>query len=140
MKDLRTENEELRERVRQLEELLRDPIQPLWNLSLTKTKERMLGILYRTPGVVPRERMDFALHGADSVTDLKCIDVHLSGLGRRLRPHGITIETVWGVGYRLPPESRERIAALIEKQQRGAAAAVKPINGAHQGERHAMDA
>lgn len=127
-RELRSENDELRERVRQLEQLLRDPIEDMWNLPLTRSRSRMLGILYRTPGVVTRERMDFALHGMDSTIDLKCIDVHLSGLRKQIKPHGITIETVWGRGYRLPAESRVRLASLIEKQ---ASLAAATLNGAH---------
>lgn len=140
MQKLRAENDELRERIRQLEKVLRDPIPNLWNLPLTKMKSRMLGVLYRTPGIVTRERLRAAIRGLDSDADTKVDDVHLSQLRRTLRPHGIRIETVHDSGYRLPPESRARLAGLINQQARVAAAAIKPVNGAHQNGQRELDA
>jgi DNA-binding response OmpR family regulator len=138
MADLRAENEELRERVRQLEKLLRDPLPELWNFPLTAMKRRMLGLLYRTHGTVLRERLEYALHGADSDVGEKCMDVHLVVLRKKCRVHGITIETVWGTGYRLTAESRLVVRDLIDRQAQIAAAAFNSMNATKKGERHAV--
>lgn len=47
------------------------------------------------------------------VTDQKMVDVVICNLRKRLRPHGIKIETLWGAGYFLAEESRQKIEALL---------------------------
>jgi DNA-binding winged helix-turn-helix (wHTH) protein len=42
----------------------------------------------------------------------KTLDVHICALRRQLRPHRITIDTLWGFGYRLAAGSR---AAIMDK-------------------------
>lgn len=45
---------------------------------------------------------------AEDVTD-NHMKVVVSKLRTKLRAHGMNIETVWGEGYRLPPETRQRL-------------------------------
>lgn len=45
--------------------------------------------------------------------DIHTMDVLVCKLRAALKPHGITIETVWGTGYRLAPDMRAKIEALL---------------------------
>ncbi len=112
--------EELRERVRQLEDRAygRD-IQweaPTW-LRLTRMQEALVRVLLVAAGrTVSREYLydatRVAIAAYRSGTDIKIVDVVLSHLRGKLRPVGIEIETVWGRGYRLTPENAQRLADL----------------------------
>ena len=44
----------------------------------------------------------------------KTIGVQISRLRKALKPLGIEIATVWGAGYRIDPQHRQRIMAAIE--------------------------
>jgi hypothetical protein len=41
------------------------------------------------------------------------VDVHIHRMRQRLKPFKIMIETVWGVGYRIPAADRRRALALV---------------------------
>lgn len=43
----------------------------------------------------------------------RTMDVHMCKLRQRLRPHGITIMTLWGYGYQLPADDRRRALDYI---------------------------
>lgn len=45
--------------------------------------------------------------------DIQIVDTLVCFIRKALRPHGITIETVWGTGYRLAPDMRAKIEALL---------------------------
>jgi DNA-binding response OmpR family regulator len=135
-RDLAVENAELRERLRQFMQTLSEPAPLLWNLPLTLVKSRLLGALYHNLGVVTRDRLELAIK-LGRETNSKSLDVHICQLRRIMRPHCVNIRSVNRVGYEIPPESRPRLAALIEKQRRATAAATKSIKGSHQGEQHA---
>ncbi len=48
-------------------------------------------------------------------TDPKMVDVVICHLRKKLKPHNITIKTIWGTGYLIPAPDREKAAtALIE--------------------------
>jgi DNA-binding response OmpR family regulator len=135
-----TQSNETLIRLHEIEEAFDEPIPLMWNLPLTKIKRRLLGILYRTPDIVPRERLCVLMWGVDSGKDPKGIDVQICQLRQRLRPHDIAINTAWAIGYELARESRPKLQALIDQQARVAAAAVRPINGVTLGASHALDA
>lgn len=52
-----------------------------------------------------------ALYGyiAGDAPEIKILDVLVTNIRARLAPFGLSIETIWGVGFRLPPAS---VAAL----------------------------
>ena len=41
------------------------------------------------------------------------VKVRMCHIRQKLKPYGITIETIWGEGYRLPPESKAAIARAL---------------------------
>lgn len=112
--------DELRERVRQLEDRAYGwDMQweaPSW-LRLTRMQEGLLRVLLVGSGrTVSRDHLyeatRVAISAYRSSTDIKIVDVVLSHVRSKLRPVGIEIETVWGRGYRLTPENAQRLAEL----------------------------
>lgn len=48
-------------------------------------------------------------------TDPKMVDVLICHLRKKLRPHDVQVETIWGVGYAIPVPSRDKaVRALIQ--------------------------
>ena len=119
------ERDTLREHVRQLEEALEDALAPTLALPdawrLTTTEERFLCAIRAVgPNILHRERGLLALYGMwDDMPDQKIIDVWLSKLRKKLREAQaqITIETIWGRGWRMPAESCARFDAAVAAHQ-----------------------
>jgi hypothetical protein len=66
-------------------------------------------------GVAALAALAFALNGhfeADE-KDKMLIRVHIAHLRKKLADYGITIENVWGDGYRLTPTSLSEVRAAI---------------------------
>jgi hypothetical protein len=84
-----------------------------WLFKLSPTEGRALMQLMQH-GQVSRE----ALHDAMSpdgkaVAQIKGIDVVVCKTRKKLAPHGIVIETIWGQGFRLTEGTREKIRKLL---------------------------
>jgi chaperonin GroEL (HSP60 family) len=47
-------------------------------------------------------------------TDQKMVDVVIYHIRKKLLPHGLAIETVWGTGYLISPKHREMAIKLLE--------------------------
>jgi two-component system alkaline phosphatase synthesis response regulator PhoP len=70
-------------------------------VDLTSTEFRILHLLVRRPGwVFTRQQIIDAARGEDYAVTDRSVDVHISGLRKKLGPFGAQIETVHGVGYR----------------------------------------
>lgn len=108
------ENDELRERVAQLERLImaEDPLPLEWGL--TETEEKVVRCLIARD-LASKETIHFALYGSigDEGADPKIVDVLICKARPKLAPFGIEIETQWGRGYRLSPDARKVIAASL---------------------------
>jgi DNA-binding response OmpR family regulator len=52
---------------------------------------------------------------------LKVIDVQLSHIRKRITRHGIIIETLWGIGYRLTPDGKAIVGRMLGLDLRAAA-------------------
>lgn len=118
---LEEENELLRYR---LDELLGAallcPIQ-----SMRGAQFRILNLLARrSPMTVPYEALHHAMNAEpERLRDPHCaLKVHVSRARTALTKHKIEIETIWGIGYRLPPESKAKWQALVESVNGRAAA------------------
>jgi DNA-binding response OmpR family regulator len=115
---LREQLEEAQEENRQLRELFLPTTDfPLaWRLS--KTERRLLGALYAYTAGAPLSKE--ALHRAVSrdhvETHPKIVDVFICKARKKLIPLGIVIETVWGRGYCLTPDSRQIIREALTPQ------------------------
>lgn len=70
---------------------------------LTSTEVTLLMLLLQNASV-PKTRINMT-H--------RTIDVHIYNMRRRLKAFGIAIATLWGYGYQLPTDSRQRILDLL---------------------------
>jgi two-component system cell cycle response regulator CtrA len=79
-------------------------------LPLTSAETRILGALHARTGVVTREAVYSLLYSTcNDPPDDRIIDVFLSRIRQKLRPHGIEITTFWGVGWMIDADSRRAL-------------------------------
>jgi two-component system alkaline phosphatase synthesis response regulator PhoP len=70
-------------------------------VKLTRKEFALLAILTRNKGrVVPREQLLDQVWGLEYYGEARTLDVHISGLRKKLGACGGGIETVIGIGYR----------------------------------------
>jgi DNA-binding response OmpR family regulator len=73
-------------------------------VKLTRKEFALLAILSRNKGrVVPREQLLDQVWGLEYYGEARTLDVHISGLRKKLGACGNCIETVIGIGYRFRP-------------------------------------
>lgn len=107
---LKQENALLRERVASLEAVLVEtsPLPIEWRLTMQET--RVFGVLVNRE-LATKEAIMAGLYfdrGADEVAEPKIVDVFVCKMRRKLRPFGVEVQTIWGQGYALPPQVRQR--------------------------------
>ncbi len=123
---LRRRIEELEDRVTELEEALGMslPVPPGFRGPYSRNRAWQLICGLARRGTLTRDQAMIVLYGdrhEDERPDTRVIDVLLSQTRPWLRERGITIETIWGVGWTLDRENRARAQALIEQLQADAA-------------------
>jgi DNA-binding response OmpR family regulator len=70
-------------------------------IKLTRKEFGLLAILSRNKGrVVPREQLLDQVWGLEYYGEARTLDVHISGLRKKLGPCGGCVETMIGIGYR----------------------------------------
>jgi hypothetical protein len=52
----------------------------------------------------------------DEPTLKKNVDVHICNMRKRLRPFGLSIHTIYGIGYTMPNEARDAALAVLAKE------------------------
>lgn len=107
-KALRDRIEVLEEENRQLKQVLR-PGHRFWaRWRLTDAYAGMMALLCE------REYATYdQLAVAGNVASQGAVKVHICYIRKRLRPHGIEIKTLWGVGYYLDAENKAKVKAGI---------------------------
>jgi hypothetical protein len=115
---LREENDFLRERVRQLEELLK-PRQTeemtqvyVGALGISPAEARLLWLMYRRE-FVNRDQYQAACCTEES-DGQSLLSVRVCFLRRKLRPFEISVGTTWGQGYYMPAQSKKNLQKAIE--------------------------
>lgn len=103
------ENEELRDRVEQLEAAMVAEVSGPVLDGLTRSESVVLGLLLRRD-IVSRDQMHAVLYAGRDDVGQKIFDVFVCKLRRKLAPLGIEVETVWGIGWRIA-KGREIAAA-----------------------------
>jgi two-component system cell cycle response regulator CtrA len=115
---LQSENEMLRERCRQLEQMvgLRHESPPVFGL--TRSESAILGLLLKNT-IVRRETAMLALYKGlqQDEADVKIIDVFICKMRRKLTPFSIEIRNKWGEGYYLDAEMKSKVAAMLDEAQ-----------------------
>ncbi len=116
---LRAENERLLARVEQLEDALGCKIEAPTVLKLTRYEAKVFGVLMKRE-MAHHEQIKAALYQAtfsgQLEPDSRVIGVFICNIRRKLKPFGITIDSVWGGGYRLTPEAKAKVRALFERE------------------------
>lgn len=72
---------------------------------LTPTEIGLLMVLIQHPSLL-KDRLT-------NMMTSRTLDVHVCRIRRRLMPHGIEIETLWGHGYQFSPENQRKVMDLI---------------------------
>jgi DNA-binding response OmpR family regulator len=123
--DLRDEVEFLREENRQLKERLGlTPTELFYvearsRLQLSPSLARALSALMVVPLIKKAALLEAISLNWES-RELKGVDVAICKLRKALATHGIEVETVWGVGFRMVPEMQARARLLLDQQQEAA--------------------
>lgn len=117
-KVMEIENDALRDRVAQLEEMLGVTFDAPPFLQLTGCEAQIFGLLLAREAITKRIAMD-AVYGdrpdADQAEE-KIIDVWVCKMRRKLEPWGIKIETNWGQGYYMSPAMKTLARSLIDER------------------------
>lgn len=106
---LLAENERLRDEIAVLKQSFSLPALYPLEWKLTPTEARVLGCL-ATRGMMTFDMMMTAIY-SDRVDQplLKILHVWVYKLRRKLKPFDIAIQSIWGVGYSVSPETRARL-------------------------------
>lgn len=116
---IETENDELRIRVADLEREFgfRNTV-PLM-FGLTPSEAKVLSLLLvrdiATKGQIMTAIMSD--RGADAEPEMKIVDVYVCKIRNKVRPFGISIETVWGRGYTMSRENKEKVTAFLNSTE-----------------------
>lgn len=117
VKRLRDENEELHEKVRQLEQVLRPPFIAPYEWHLTKYETLVLSSLLSAK-FISKERLFVSLYShynnPPSDNNLKVL---VSKLRKKLSPFGVVIKFIWGQGYLLEDLEQWRSRLLVTNKE-----------------------
>ncbi len=81
-------------------------------IKLTRKEFALLAILSRNKGrVVPREQLLDQVWGLEYYGEARTLDVHISGLRKKLGACGGCIETMIGIGYRFRSTKEEEVVS-----------------------------
>jgi DNA-binding response OmpR family regulator len=83
-------------------------------VNLTRTQRKFVNLLLAADGVCTKEHLYDVLYTRQKYKpDPKILRELLCVVRRQLEPLGIEIETVFGVGYIMPSESKSKLSGLI---------------------------
>lgn len=122
VQSLEVQNDELRLRVEQLEDMLGMRLDAPIEIGLTASEAKVFGLLQRVEMATKQAIMSALYYERiDTEPELKIVDVFVCKLRAKLKPWRIEIETLWGTGYHMTPESKALAAALYRKTGEDAA-------------------
>jgi DNA-binding winged helix-turn-helix (wHTH) protein len=76
---------------------------------------------------ISRQELHVALsRDGNPVSGIRSVDVIICNLRGKLKPHGIEIATVWGLGFRLAEDERDKIHKMIASYGAKVIAAAAP--------------
>ena len=112
---LEVENEALRDRVRVLEDMLVDHVALPIEWALSRQESLLFaGLVHR--GLLTKDGAMAVVYGGlgrERDVNPKIIDVFICKIRKKLKPHGVRIETLWGRGWQLAAEDRARFRAML---------------------------
>lgn len=113
---LEQENDALRARVRQLEELTGVSFEAPPQLGLTRNEAAIFGMLLKQKLVLRTSVMMILYAHEQDEAEIKIVDVWICKMRKKLKSYGIEIHTQWGQGYFLPAESKSRAVTLFDEK------------------------
>lgn len=119
--ELNARVDELEEENRQLRELAAPEFRYPAEMKLTPTEGQVLAVIAARSGPTSAGRINnilYAVAGID-VQD-KTIDVFICKIRRKLKPFGIEIRNVWGHGFELTQENKNRLNGVVSRCRRRA--------------------
>lgn len=126
-KAVERENEELRERILQLESLLHSHGNLPSQLQLTAKEEAIVTLLLDRDSITKEQAMIHLYSDRiDAPPNNKIIDIFICKIRAKIESFGINIETLWGRGYTMPPDSKAELLGMIEAHR----AAQESVNAA----------
>ena len=114
---LEAENDELRERIRQLQNAagIMEPTIPM-AARLTHMEARIVGALQKQGTVSTAALMNALYFDRTDEPNVKIVDVYICKARKKLAPFGVVIETVWGQGYTMSAQHRRALAELVQEE------------------------
>jgi DNA-binding response OmpR family regulator len=111
------ENEMLRARNEQLEEMLGIRTLAPISFGLTPSESKVFGILMKRD-LATKEMVMLTLYGdrPDDNVEIKIVDVFVCKMRKKIKAHDVPIETVWGQGYRIAPEAKQRVRDMMRDE------------------------
>ena len=114
LEEVEAERDRLEARVSELESLLfshADVLPVEWGLTPAETRI-VCALMARD--VCSKEHLLAVAHDGrtDEPPEIKIVDVFICKVRKKLVPHGITISTLWGAGYRLDDRDGVKARAL----------------------------
>lgn len=115
------ENDELRERITQLEDALGMNVTVPLMFDITRSEQQLLGLLMERE-LVTKDLVMLALYGLrpEGGAEPKIVDVFCCKLRKKLKAWNIEIKTAWGRGYYLEESEKAKIRALLPKAKEAA--------------------
>lgn len=114
IRSLRGQVEGLEEQVRQLKKALCPPFAYPVEWRLTAMEVTVLSVLMART-VATKAALLMALYDDPSEINPKNIDLIIWRLRQKLQPVEVSIEVVWGTGWRLDPEGRKKVQAVVDQ-------------------------
>lgn len=115
--------QQLRDRIAELEELIGTGgkmvhvMQDV--LRLTPVEAQILGYLMKR-NTASREGMFLAVYGGlpeRSQPDIKVLDVMVCKLRKVLDRHEVNVRTLWGIGYFMKRDDKQKLKRILEEQR-----------------------
>ena len=111
------ENDMLRAKVEHLEALIGMWMPVPISFGLTAQEARVLGVLMKRD-LASKELVMAGLYSQrpDDTVEIKIVDVFVCKIRKKLQRFDIPIETVWGQGYRLKPETKDKVRGIMRDE------------------------
>ena len=125
---LEAENDVLRERIAELEREFglasEEEVVPLI-FGLTESESKIVSLLVKRGSATKEQLLTVVTRDVTGnlPPDIKIVDVYVCKIRKKLQPFGIKIETMWGRGYAMTPESRQSVTRYLNS----AAPALHPV-------------
>lgn len=110
---LRAENQRLKDDLEAFrQEFLGDYIMFPRKWRLTQSEERIFACLLANRRTTRQQLLTAAYRFGSDEPDTKIIDVYICKIRQKLKPYGIEIMTIWGIGYFIEEPRRKELRAL----------------------------